>query len=168
MAMAEKTETKEWVDWLPTKTLQKAVVTDKDGSILFLTRSETKPGARKGKKDLLGGSLNNTDLQTGGQLHEEALKREIKEESGLEVFGEITPICVRSGVKKTQTAGEVPVMCIGYVCRVSGVRPEVVLSDEHVLAEWVAPQDALQMDFGETEDGFHLQTLQAYLKNVSS
>lgn len=159
------TENKERIDWLNAKILQKIIITDEVGNLLITKRSTSKPGARQGKWDFLGGSMNAEDLQEKGEPHELALAREAREESGLEVK-DIAPICVRSGKKLTQTAGEVLVYAVGFTCKVDGVKPAVTLSDEHTEYNWVTHQEVQTVDFGEDEEGFHRQTLKAFMKSL--
>lgn len=91
------------------------------------------------------------------------LGREIREEIKLEVKGEFIPIWTQSGSKETKTAGVVLIMAHGYKCKVGGVRPEINLSDEHTGYRWLSPNEFSSIDFGEDENGFHVQTLKAYL-----
>lgn len=58
-------EKKEWVDWMNTKVLQKAVVVDETGNMLALRRCETGPASRLGMWDLPGGSMNPEDIIMG-------------------------------------------------------------------------------------------------------
>ncbi len=161
--MPQPVEIKEWIDWQPTKVLQKTVVADEAGNLLVLKRDEKRPGGRQGKWDLPGGSIGPDDLLLEGQPHEDALRREVIEETGLTVR-EITPVCVRSGKKNTQMAGEVFVYAVGFQCRVLGIQPTVVLSKEHIEYRWVSPDEVISVDFGENTDGFHRQTIEAFLK----
>ena len=156
--------TDEWVDWMNAKILQKAVVVDDEGNILVLKRSDKKPGGRQGKWDLLGGSMGLDDLNSDGQLHEAVLAREAREEAGLKIE-EIIPICVRSGKKLTKTAGEILIYAVGFKCKAKGVKPPVILSEEHTEFKWISQQELENVDFGENEDGFHVQTSKAYLSS---
>lgn len=158
-----KLVTDDWVDWMNAKILQKAVVIDGEGNVLVLKRSDKKPGSRQGKWDLLGGSMGLDDLNNKDQLHEVAIAREAREEVGLEIE-EITPICVRSGKKITQSTGEILVYAVGFSCKVKGIKPSVTLSEEHTEYKWVSPDELVNVDFGENEDGFHRQTVKAFLK----
>jgi len=150
-----KEEQKEWVDWLPgVKVLQKAVVVDDQGNILALRRRKTGPGARPGKWDLPGGSMSPEDLEGGkSNRHEQALIREVEEETGLKVE-QIEVVHLASGIKHTKAAGDVLVLAIGYRCQVDGIRPGVIRSDEHIEDRWVSKGELLKLDFGE-DDGFH-------------
>lgn len=146
-------EKKEWVDWLNTKVLQKAVVVDEEGNCLSIRRIESGLGGRLGKWDLPGGSLGSDDLIGRTKPHKEAIKREIREETGLEV-DEVEIIFADSGIKKTQTAGDVLLMALGYRCKVKGIKPEITLSHEHIESKWGSKDEMLTLDFGE-DGGFH-------------
>ncbi|MHA2060876.1 MAG: NUDIX domain-containing protein [Candidatus Sifarchaeia archaeon] len=143
---------KEWVDWQNTKVLQKAVVIDEQGNMLAIRRSEAKPGGRPGKWDLPGGSVGPDDLVEGTQPHIEVIKREIKEETGLETQ-EVEPVFVDSWVF-TKSPGKILGVAIGYRCKVSGVTPEVRLSEEHIESTWGNKKQIMALDFGE-DGGLH-------------
>lgn len=139
---------KEWVDWLNVKVLQKAVVIDEAGNYLSIKRASDRPSARPGKWDLPGGSMSLEDLATSLQPHLEAIKREIIEETGLEV-SEIEPVWIGSGTKRTQTAGEILVYGVGFRCKIKGIKPKVRLSEEHTESKWGKKEEILSLDFGE-------------------
>jgi 8-oxo-dGTP pyrophosphatase MutT (NUDIX family) len=152
------TEQKEWVDWMPVKVLQKAVVIDMEGNILVLRRTEIGPGARPGKWDLPGGSMSLDDLGDNKQdSHGLAIKREVGEETGLDV-NNLEVVHVASGGKQTRTVGRVLVLAIGYRCQVKGVKPKVVRSNEHVEDRWIIKKELFNLDFGE-DGGFHSEIL---------
>lgn len=158
--MGDLTERKEWVDWMNVKVLQKAVVVDESGNMLVTRRAENRPGARPGKWDLSGGSMSPEDLSSGQQNpNEQAIKREVLEETGLHVSG-VKIIHAESGVKKTQSAGDVLVLALGYKCVVNGTRPEVALSDEHTEYKWISRGGLEDIDFGD-DGGFHKRIVEA-------
>jgi len=145
---------KEWTDWLNVKVLQKAVVVDEEDNMLAIRREETGFGARLGMWDLPGGSMSLNDLKgSAGKPHKEAIAREIKEETGLDVDG-IDVVYADSGIKETKSAGNVLIMAIGYRCRIKGVKPSVTLSEEHIESKWVPEDEFSQLDFGD-DGGFH-------------
>lgn len=83
-------EKKEWVDWLPTKTLQKTAVVDEAGNILVLKRADREWDKKSGKWDLPGGSVAAEDVAQwqkpdDPKPSEVAIRREILEETGLQV-----------------------------------------------------------------------------------
>lgn len=122
----------------------KAVVVNRDGKILLLREAATyKDGTNVGKYHLPGGRIE------PGEHFEEALKREVKEESGLAVkikapiyVGEWRPVI--RGVTHQ-------IVATFFVCEVSG-SDKVVLSDEHDKAEWVSPKDALGFNILDPEN----------------
>jgi 8-oxo-dGTP pyrophosphatase MutT (NUDIX family) len=151
------TEEKEWVDWQNTKVLQKAVVMDEEGNILTLRRVETGPASRLGKEDLPGGSLGPEDLIDSTKPYIEAIKREIKQETGLEVI-DIESVFVDSWVF-TRSSGKILGLAIGYKAKVMGVKPIVTISDEHIDYKWRIKEEALGADFGD-DGGLHKSILQ--------
>ncbi len=150
MEMAQA-ENKEWVDWLNTKVLQKAVVVDEEGNILVIKRTGEGPASRRGKWDLPGGSMNPTDLEESAP-HEAAIRREVGEETGLKIE-EVRPVYIGSWVFE-RSVGKVLGVAIGYVCRVRGVMPDPKLSSEHVDRHWGEKEEIMQMDFGD-DGGLH-------------
>ncbi len=150
----------EYKDWIEAKILQKTVVVDEAGNYLILTRSTEGFGSRKGKDDLSGGSMDKKDFEGGIQnAHEVAITREVKEETGLEATN-FKVIHVSSGTKMIQSSGEILVLALGYICRVTGVKPDVKLDGkEHTSYRWVSRDEALNADFGE-DGGFHKAILQ--------
>lgn len=156
----DTTEKMEWVDWVNAKILQKAVVIDEKGNMLTIKRAVDRPGSRQGKWDLPGGSLSTEDFSQNQQNPNElAIKREILEETKLEVT-EVQVIHAESGVKKTKSSGDVFVLALGYKCVVKGVKPPVILSDEHTEFAWVNKQELQNTDFGE-DGGFHKRIVDA-------
>lgn len=151
---------KEWKDWLPTKTLQKAAVVDEAGNILVLKRSDRDWDKRKGKWDLPGGSVSPEDViagsKTGGLKPTEiAVRREIWEETGLEVT-ELSRIFENEWVFK-RSVGNILGYAFGYVARVKGVTPPITLNQkesEHIESKWLTKEEVLALDFGE-DGGLH-------------
>ena len=71
----------------------------------------------------------------------EAMRREIREETGIETEPERISHLVSHFVKQP------PYDFVYHVCRLPlRERPEIVLSKEHKDFRWVKPQDALTMD----------------------
>ena len=111
---------------------EKAVVLNDKNELLLLKRSEK--SGKGGRWDLCGGAPEERE----GPI--EAIAREIKEESGLDVT-EIQPIMV------TSFNEEDFVVMIGYQAR--AVNTNVVLSWEHDEFIWKSIDEALQMDIPE-------------------
>lgn len=140
----------EWVDWVNTKVLQKAVLIDEQEDILVLKRAEGRLGSRPGKWDLVGGSVEPDDLVQGSKPHLEAIRREIKQETGLEVQ-DIEPVFVDSWVF-TKSPGQILGLAIGYKAKIAGTAPEVILSEEHSEFRWLPKDEILALDFGDDGD----------------
>lgn len=102
-----------------TRNVAKAVVKDEDGSVLLLR------DAHYGSWDLPGGHL------TEGESYEDGLRREVREETGLEIISE--------------TRRENHANGIIYDATVSGRKPHVTLSDEHNDYKWVQEGKAKEM-----------------------
>lgn len=113
---------------------QKAVLTNQNGKILLLKRSEKAGGG--GLWSLPGGALDE------GEDPQESIKREIKEETGLEVRG-LQPFAVRY----YESDGE-RTLIVGYKGEVES--REAVLNWEHDDYRWLEKEEALRLDL--TED----------------
>ncbi len=121
----------------------KAVIV-KDGKILILREAATyADGTQRGRYHMPGGRIE------PGENFEDALRREVKEETGLEVeiimpiyTGEWRPI-IR----------EVPHQIIGtfLACSPKG-KIEIKLSTEHDAFEWISPADREKYDIMDPED----------------
>ena len=107
---------------------QKAIVLNQEDKFLVLKRAYTNK-----KWDLPGGAV---ELP---ETHQDALCREIKEETGLEIT-DLQPECVQTadGDDGTYT------LFIGYSCR--ALSEEVILSPEHTEFSWVSVNEFLNMD----------------------
>ncbi len=105
---------------------QKAFI-DKDGKILVLKDPNYLTKDQKGL-DFPGGRF-----RYGNELVDE-LKREVTEETGLEIeVGK--PFFVWTNFNTKRTDNKIQVVLIGYFCKYKS--GEVVISDEHVGYEWV-------------------------------
>jgi len=150
--MGEEKKEVEYKDWVPTKTLLKAVVVDEGGSCLVLRRAKKDWDKRSEKWDINGGALDRKDVIVGSKPHQIALRREILEESGLEVKGIESVGYFNSGAKISINDGNIPICVIGFRCEVGGIKPEVYVSGEHTEFMWATKDEALTLDFGE-DDG---------------
>ena len=101
----------------------KAVLLDADGKFLLLTRSETHPYLA-GFADLPGGMIE------PGEEPGDAVKREILEETGLEVND------LRIMYATTMLIGEVSYPTLLYLVKLGTPAPNVALSWEHSSYEW--------------------------------
>ncbi|MGB3922146.1 MAG: NUDIX domain-containing protein [Minisyncoccia bacterium] len=106
---------------------QKALI-ERDGKVLVLTRSGG------GLLDLPGGKV-----QAGETDHIEALKREVREETGLEIeAGGPVASWISSFAKEHRNADK-KIFMIVYLARYKS--GEVVLSSEHNSFRWVGEKD---------------------------
>lgn len=154
-----------WIDYIEkVKILQKVVVKREDGLLLAVKRSESQH-SRPGKWDLLGGSLDEEDVQ-GWKIESgkgddqdilvKALKREIKEESGLSVKARsMRAIHTASGFSGEKN---LLILAIGYTCEIESERA-VELSDEHSGYAWVSLQELKRLDTGD-DNGLILSILE--------
>lgn len=133
--------------------IQKCIIVNKDQHILALKRI-INDHSRGGCWDLPGGGYEQ------GEEVIEAIKREVKEEAGLEV-NDLTPVYFtnRLGIKVGFFQGDI-VFATTYVCR--NWTGEVQLSDEHVEYKWITPQEFLTLEFG-SDDGYFVDSMKAYL-----
>lgn len=109
----------------------KAVITDDRGNVLLIREAKYKDGTNLGKYQMPGGRL---EL---GEGFYEALHREVKEETGLDIkpmkplyVGEWSPTI--NGVTQQ-------IVAIFMLCEVESI--DVKLSDEHDDFKWVDPSN---------------------------
>ncbi len=76
-----------------------------------------------------------------GENHDESLRREIKEETGLEVQS-LKPLRV-----KTTFENEIYYLFITFTCRTSGYA--VALSLEHTDYQWITKEDFLKLEIAD-------------------
>jgi 8-oxo-dGTP diphosphatase len=126
---------------------QKVVIFNDLGQVLILKRSELSD--RPNGWDIPGGQLEHTD-----QTPEDGLRREVKEETGLEI-DQVIPVGVR--LHSARTPGR-RVLVLGYMARYVG--GELILSWEHQSGEWLEPAQALQLDLTEAQREFLTRSLQ--------
>jgi 8-oxo-dGTP diphosphatase len=114
-----------WEESLPTYALSCVVYAERDGRILLLRRAV---GALTGHWYLPGGAVER------GESPEEAARRELREESGLEVPGPLELL----NAYRARLYGR-DFLQLSYV----GATPhgEVVISPEHDGARWTDPQE---------------------------
>jgi 8-oxo-dGTP diphosphatase len=108
---------------------QKAIVLNAENKFLTIKRFY-------GKKqwDLPGGAVDYPET------HEEALRREIDEETGIEITA-IKPLEVQTGYNKDE---DFYIIFIGYTCTTSD--SEIRLSHEHTDYRWVSKAELLELD----------------------
>lgn len=131
----------------------KAVIVNDEGKILFLREASTyEEGTNIGRYQIPGGRVNI------GEPFMDALKREIMEETGLEVVvgqpvyvGEWFPTI--KGVKNQ-------IVAIFYVCK--PLTQAVSLSEEHDAFEWIDPTKPIEIDIMNPEP----EVIKAYLNLI--
>ncbi len=111
----------------------KAII-EKDGKILFIKRSEKYEHLNEAW-DIPGGRIN------FGEEPEEGLKRELKEETGLEL-DEINQILDAATVFKNE---EKQIVRITYLCTVKDGKQK--LSQEHTDLQWVPVKELKNLNF---------------------
>ena len=112
------------------KFLQKAIILhpDRDKKFLALKRSADS-FSRPNDWDLPGGNVLFADL------HEDSLRKEIREEAGLEV-GDFTPVQVITSYDAIENIYRI---FNGFVCRATTA--EITLSEEHVEYRWLTKEE---------------------------
>jgi 8-oxo-dGTP diphosphatase len=125
---------------------------DSSGKILLVKRSET--------ADYLPGIWEDM----GGRIKqfedpEDALRREVREETGLEIEI-LKPLAVFHDYYGERTA-ENELLIITYWCKATS--DQVVLSEEHSAYRWVSPEEALELadHVGERRD------IQAWIDEIA-
>lgn len=118
---------------------QKAIVLNNQNKLLLLRRS--KKCDRAGGWDFPGGGLDS------GEDPIKAITREIKEETGLEVFN-VKPIHVVSHFAKNKDF----IVMIGYQAKAKSNKAK--LSWEHDQYKWVSKQEVLKIDLPDVHRSF--------------
>lgn len=89
----------------------------------------------------------------GGKIHtgessEEALRREIMEETALKI-GSIEFIMVQDAISPKEFYKEAHFLLMNYTCKCLDETPEVTLNDEAQSFQWIHPTHALSMDLNQ-------------------
>jgi len=116
------------------KFLQKAVIfhPDQDEIFLILKRSST-AFSRPNDWDLAGGNV------LFGELHEDSLRKEIREETSLEV-GDFTPVQILTSYDEEKA---IYYIFNGFFCQTKS--GDVNLSDEHSEYRWVSKNEFIEL-----------------------
>jgi 8-oxo-dGTP diphosphatase len=102
---------------------QKAFISNEEGELLILVDPDR-------GLDLPGGKI-----QEGEEDFDEALRREVREETGLEIkIGKPFVRWFRKGSPDSEFAGK-PFFIIGFFCKADS--GDIILSDEHTAYHWV-------------------------------
>ena len=113
--------------------LKAIVMHPREEKFLIIMRSQTE-FVRPGTWDLPGGCL------SYGELHRDALRREIFEEAGLLVEG------IREAKVLTSFNAEQPMYFLLVAAQCRATSDLVLLSDEHMAYQWVTREVFLAMD----------------------
>lgn len=98
-------------------------------------------------------------IQEGEFDFEESLKREVKEETGLEIsVGEPFVVWYLIG-HKGKHEGKI-IFLVGYKCKFNGGK--VIISDEHLNFEWVNKDNYQKLD----DSGMYFKALEKYFKGA--
>lgn len=108
-----------------------AVIVNSDNKILLLKRANIKDSWMPGKWGLVGGGIEK------GETPEKACKREITEETGLEINKFIKSFSIQ---RKTDSIEHV------FVCRYKGETTDVVLNDENTNYGWYDTSEMQYLD----------------------
>jgi 8-oxo-dGTP diphosphatase len=131
----------------------KAFIINNAGECLILREASTyEDGTNQGRYHLPGGRINI------GEHFEDGLRREVAEESGLEIdiikpvyVGEWRPVI--KGVKNQ-------IIAIFFLCKTKDAK--VVLSEEHDHFEWIKTKDCINFDIMPPDD----KVIEAYLNST--
>ncbi len=119
----------------------KAIIRNSRGEVLLL---KTNPAELRGDNgesywDIPGGRIHK------GTSIEEALKREVEEETGIATIKEFKPFSmVLSNIRIPTNDGSVGLILSSYLCEVENVE-NIKLSNEHIEYKWFSPQEAAKL-----------------------
>ncbi len=116
----------------------KALLQNTEGKLLLLQKNPKEPPQNvECLWDLPGGRINR------GESLEEALKREVFEETGLNSMTQIESFTmVLSDSRIPLQEGDVGLIYAVYLCHILDENPTIQLSDEHLRSIWVSPREA--------------------------
>ncbi len=117
----------------------KALIQNSSGQLLLLQKNPKKPHHKRVEQlwDLPGGRIQRNELL------EEALKREVYEETGLGNIIQIDPfMMVLSDIRIPFLDSDVGLILAVYLCHISDDNPPIQLSDEHLHYIWTLPREA--------------------------
>jgi 8-oxo-dGTP diphosphatase len=120
----------------------KALIQNTEGKLLLLKKNPKKPHQKSVEClwDLPGGRIHK------GESLEEALKREVYEETGLNNMTKIEPFTmVLSESRIPLQEGDVGLIYAVYLCHILDDSPSIQLSDEHLSHIWVLPREAADL-----------------------
>ena len=107
----------------------------RSGKSILLLRRSAQATAYPGRWDLPGGAVE------PGETLVTALKREVREETGLAV--QVRQIVAARIVYASPSRGGI---CVTFLCRPRGRRAAKLAPEEHDSFRWVTPQSALRLN----------------------
>lgn len=117
----------------------KALIQNREGQLLLLQKNPKNPHHKSVEQlwDLPGGRIHRNESL------EEALKREVYEETGLRNITQITQLTmVLSDIRIPLEESDVGLIFAVYLCRMTDEHPQIQLSHEHQHYIWALPRDA--------------------------
>jgi 8-oxo-dGTP diphosphatase len=120
----------------------KALIQSTDGKLLLLQKNPKKPHHKSTEQlwDLPGGRIHRNELL------EEALKREVYEETGLSNISRIEPLTmVLSDIRIPIQESDVGLILAIYLCPILDNNPPIQLSEEHLHYVWALPKEAAKL-----------------------
>ena len=112
-----------------------AIIESPGGEILLIRTHKW-----RGRLGLPGGKIER------GETQEQALRRELREETGLEVR-DVRFLMVQDCIDSPEFYRPMHMLLLNYHCKVDGT--DVRLNDEAESYLWAAPSDALRLDLNE-------------------
>ncbi|NCN45370.1 MAG: hypothetical protein COU63_01450 [Candidatus Pacebacteria bacterium CG10_big_fil_rev_8_21_14_0_10_36_11] len=139
------------------KFLHKVAIIHQD-KVLVLKRPST-AASRPGSWDLPGGNVEwpAEMMESGRNLHQAEIAREVIEETGLEVLPEVFELenMVHFFSYYDERKAVYSIVCGWVVKNLTDLRPDqVLLSDEHTEYRWVTADEANSLNFGEPVGSF--------------
>ena len=111
----------------------------KDGKLLIIKESDKyRDGTQKGKWDFPGGKIEE------GETDKDAVDRETKEESGLEV--EVQEVIHEDFWEPVVHGKQLHITGRFYICKFTGNFNDVKLSEDHDEFAWIDPKDYEKYD----------------------
>ena len=117
----------------------KALIQNTYGKLLILQKNATKPHLKQ-LWDLPGGRIHRNESL------EDALKREVFEETGLKNIAQINPFTtVLTNIRIPLQESTVGLILTVYLCSILESDPQIQLSEEHLHYVWVPPKEAAEI-----------------------
>ncbi len=109
----------------------KALIHNNEGKLLLLQKNTKKPQALKSPNwDLPGGRIQRNESL------EKALKREVYEETGLQLIQMVPFVMVLTNARISLPTTDVGLILAVYLCDILDNAPSIHLSQEHIHYDW--------------------------------